>query len=292
MAGNNNAEILKAIGDLKTELQVDNKKIREEMDTSIKAAVAAAMKPFDDRLTRCEELFKQFETRIKSLEQSTAPHADGPPNKRRAQSVSSGRPRHPRAAMDTEEYKVKIKGFPVNTFHDEIESCTKKILSDIGHANYTKVYAPGRRADKGYAIFEDLDYFKEVLKATKGEIYKGQVLNDRGEQVECELRMVPHLSPTEWEETKETRILTRVIADIAKVTQSSTSWKKVSADHYRQKAVYMGRVVVGEFRQKNDMSEEKEFVIHEDHITEQAKRLNLEITGEQAKAAYDAAIAM
>ena len=104
-------------------------------------------------------------------------------------------------------------------------------------------------ADKGYAIFEDLDYFKEVLKATKGEIYEGHILNDRGEQVECELRMVPHLSPTELEETKETRILTRVVADIAKVTQSSTSCKKESADHYRQKAVYLGHVIVGEFRQ-------------------------------------------
>ena len=53
----------------------------------------------------------------------------------------------------------------------------------------------------------------------------------------------------------------------------------------------MGRVVVGEFRQTNDITEEKHFVIHEDRITEQGQLLNLAVTGAQAKAAFDAAIA-
>ena len=64
----------------------------------------------------------------------------------------------------------------------------------------------------------------------------------------------------------------------------------LSADH-RNKEVYLGRIVIAEFRKKNCPTEEKEFVIHEDRIRSEALRMQLTIDVAAVKAAFETEIA-
>ena len=86
------------------------------------------------------------------------------------------------------------------------------------------------------------------------------------------------------------RIFTRTIAEIAKIPLSDVSWKVLSADH-RRKEVYLGRVVIAEFRKKNGPTEEKEFVIHADRIRSEALRMQLTIDVAAVTAAFETEIA-
>ena len=113
-----NSDVLKAIKDLKAELQADNQKIREEMSTAIQAAVAAAMQPFDDRLKRCETAFEQFEARLKALEDGqTVSDRRGrdqlEPDRKRARSAD------PQMTDSKAKQMIRLSGYPRNLTREE-----------------------------------------------------------------------------------------------------------------------------------------------------------------------------
>ena len=286
MSGDESA-LLAAFAALRQDFVTQQTLLRVELDTSIQTAVAAALQPLDDRIKNCESLFEKFEARLKKLEQERpSSSADlGPPNKRRAESMGASRSQ----THHDQVYKIKVKGFPENTFKDEIVAAIKHAMQIIGRVDYKEIYAPGRRANTGFVVFTDLETFKEVLKITRSQKYQGD-RRDFDQSVVYELSFVPHITPEAWNDSKHTRIFTRIIAEFAKIPLSDDSWKLLSADH-RNKEVYLGRLVIAEFRKKNGPTEEKEFVIHEDRIRSEALRMQLTIDVAAVKAAFETEIA-
>ena len=136
---------------------------------------------------------------------------------------------------------------------------------------------------------ETSETFKEVLKITRGQTYQG-ARRDFDQSVVYELSFVPHITPEAWNDTKDSRILTRIIVEYGKILQSDVSWKVLSADH-RRKEVYLGRAVIANLHKRNGPTEEKEFVIHEDKIRSEALRMQLTIDVAAVKAAFETEIA-
>jgi len=122
------------------------------------------------------------------------------------------------------EWKAKVKGFPEETFKDEIEGANNKIIEEVGAVDVKEKYSPGFRADKVFIFFGNDDAFK------------GFFID--GEQMQ--LKVVPYQSPDQWRETKETRLLIKTIAEIAKIERTEKSWKMLYANHTK-KQVYFCR---------------------------------------------------
>jgi hypothetical protein len=181
---------------------------------------------------------------------------------------------------DDQEFKAKVKGFPAGTYNYEIEAAMKSIIKDTEAAGIKKAYSPGFRSNKGFILFDNAEGYKTFMRRTRDKEYAAQV--DEGQ---VQVKVVPYQSQEQWEETKETRTLVRTIGELGGIERTDESWKTLSANH-RQKEVFLGRALVGEFKESATPGEGKTFTIDLNKIDEQSKKLSLKMTGTEVHAEF------
>ena len=74
------------------------------------------------------------------------------------------------------------------------------------------------RSNSATVEFEHLDIFKDVLNFTRGKTFSMEIQDS---QIEVSVRKI--VSPSQYEEEKETRTLTRTLAELAGIEQSQES---------------------------------------------------------------------
>lgn len=123
------------------------------------------------------------------------------------------------------------------------------------------------RSSNGSAIvdFSDLESFKEVLKFVWD---KGFPVTADGTKAQIVARK--YLGPQQYEEERESRILTKTIGDLA-------------TDHVRGMVLF-GREVAGEFHGQGN---ERIFKIDAVAINAEARRLGIDLMGSYVKEEYD-----
>ena len=94
------------------------------------------------------------------------------------------------------------------------------------------------------------------------------------------------ISREEWEKTKHTRALVRVLGDMVQIEQGPDSWKLLSADHKKGK-VYLGRSIVGSFARDTSAGEERSFVVDVEAISRESIRLGKHVQGQDVKKAFE-----
>ena len=197
-------------------------------------------------------------------------------------------PPHQGGQSTPHELKAKVKGFPSITFADEAKAAATDILKKIGFEDYTKIYAPGWRTDKVYITFDNKEDYIKLMKMTRKQQYAWEC---DGEMHQLEI--VKHFTPEEYERTKHTRTLTRIIGQLSGLQYNQDSWKILGADHHKRREVYLGKKVVGEFRKTNPLSPSSEpeiFHVNVEVIDQQKEVLGMNVSGIEVKAAFDEAI--
>jgi hypothetical protein len=180
------------------------------------------------------------------------------------------------------EWKAKIKGFPKGTMSDEVEAGARMVAEAAGATGIAKLYAPGWRADKAFILFKSQDGLKSFLRVTRDKQYTFNV-----EDTEIFLTAVPHRSPQEWENSKETRLLVKTIAELGQIERTDMSWKTLYGDH-KNKVVYIGREVVGDMQSDDpENPDKKSFKVHVDKIDAQVKKFSFKFSGEAVKMEFD-----
>ena len=77
----------------------------------------------------------------------------------------------------------------------------------------------------------------------------------------------------------------RTIGELGGIERTDESWKTLSANH-GQKEVFLGRALVGEFKESATPGEGKTFTIDLNKIDEQSKKLSLKMTGTEVHAEF------
>ena len=125
--------------------------------------------------------------------------------------------------------------------------------------------------------FNDLDIYKGLLNFTRGKSFSMDI-----EDSQVEITIRKFISPDRYASEKETRTLTRTIAELAGIEQSRESWRTISANHIRGE-VYFGRSVAGEFISQ---AGERVFAIDTEAIDCEALRMGYNISGEVVNREY------